>query len=365
MKKFILIIIMLSIFCSCKKEKTVSVKLPIKSLRFIGEQILSDSLIYNNTLVGGLSSIDYANGTYFSISDDKKTPRFYEFDLTFNKTSFSKIELLNVTTIQHKSKGIDLEALRFDVNSKHFLVTNEGNIKHNIAPSIFEINVNGEQLKRFKNPVLFQIDTTKKSGLRNNGTFEGLTFSHDKKSFWVGMELPLKQDGKEPKLTKGKYPVRISKLNKTSEVLEFQFAYLLDAIPRDSNPTGKFTVNGLPEILNIAKDQFLFIERAYASGHINGGNDVKIYLVDCTNATNISEIKSLKDSKYIPATKTLLFDFEDLRSELTNGIIDNIEGITFGSKLANGNRTLVVVSDNNFNRFSKQLNQFIVLEVID
>lgn len=365
MKKYSLIIIIFSIFCSCKNEKNVLVKQPIKSLRFIGEQILSDSLIYKNTLVGGLSSIDYANGTYFSISDDKKNARFYELNLIFNEENFSKIELLKVTSIQHKSKGIDLEALRFDENSKHFLVTNEGNIKQNIAPSVFEINAKGEQLKKFKNPVIFQIDTTKKSGLRNNGTFEGLTFSHDKKSFWIGMELPLKQDGKEPKLVKGKYPVRISKLNKTTGALEFQFAYLLDAIPRDSNPTGKFAVNGLPEILNIAKNQFLFIERAYASGHKNGGNDVKIYFVDCINATDISEIKSLKKSKYIPATKTLLFDFETIRSKLTNGVVDNIEGITFGSTLANGNRTLVVVSDNNFNRFSKQLNQFIVFEILN
>lgn len=361
MKNTILIVILFTFFWSCKKEKTNS----IKSLRFIGEQILSDSLVYRNTLVGGLSSIDYANGTYFTVSDDKNNPRFYELSLIFDEHRFSKIELLNLIKIQHQFNKIDLESLRFDKKSNHFLASSEGSVKNNIPPSIFEINTEGKQLKRFKNPMLFRIDSTKKTGLRNNGTFEGLSFSHDKNSYWIGMELPLKQDGEEPKLVQEKYPVRISKVNKTTEKMEFQFAYLLDAIPRDSKPSGKFMVNGLPEILTIAKNQFLFIERAYASGHKDGGNDVKIYLVDCTNATDISTIKSLKNTDYIPAKKTLLFDFETIRSKLTNGTVDNIEGITFGSVLANGNRTLVLVSDNNFNKFSKQLNQFIVFEVLE
>ncbi|MGW7811327.1 esterase-like activity of phytase family protein [Staphylococcus xylosus] len=43
--------------------------------------------------------------------------------------------------------------------------------------------------------------------------------------------------------------------------------------------------------------------------------------------------------------------------------VDNIEGITFGKKLANGNDSLVVVSDNNFNK--SQISQFIVFEVVN
>jgi len=49
-----------------------------------------------------------------------------------------------------------------------------------------------------------------------------------------------------------------------------------------------------------------------------------------------------------------VFAFDDL------GIpIDNIEGMTFGPTLADGRRTLVIVSDNNFG--AGQFTQFIVL----
>ena len=44
-------------------------------------------------------------------------------------------------------------------------------------------------------------------------------------------------------------------------------------------------------------------------------------------------------------------------------IVDNIEGITFGPKLPNGNQSLLLVTDDNFQIYGKQLNQFILLEI--
>ena len=372
MKKYYILILVTIFFINCKTTHTTSNQLQntvikVSKLRFIGEQIIPEKATYKNTKVGGLSSIDYANDKYYLISDDKNRPiRFYEMGLTFNATSFSKIDITNVISIQNDSKKIDPESLRFDKSTGHFIWTSEGHIRKNISPAIFEISKNGEVIKTYPTPKNLQIHKDyKTNGPRKNGTFEGLSTSIDSDYFWVGMELPLKQDGEEPQLTKGNYPVRISKINKKTGELAFQFAYQLDEIPRDSKPSNKFIVNGLPEILEIDKNSFLFIERAYASGHKDGGNTVKIYQVNCEKASDISNIASLKNTPYIPATKTLLFDFETIRSKLTSGIVDNIEGITFGKKLANGNQTLVVVSDNNFNIFGKQLSQIIVLEVIN
>jgi hypothetical protein len=59
----------------------------------------------------------------------------------------------------------------------------------------------------------------------------------------------------------------------------------------------------------------------------------------------------------------LVFNFNDVKQQLTQGIIDNIEGITFGPKLPNGNQSLLLVSDNNFQAFGLQLNQFILMEI--
>ena len=66
---------------------------------------------------------------------------------------------------------------------------------------------------------------------------------------------------------------------------------------------------------------------------------------------------------FIPLKKKLLIDFDSFKTNLTDKIIDNIEGITFGPKLANGNKSLILISDDNFQIYGKQLNQFILLEI--
>ena len=65
----------------------------------------------------------------------------------------------------------------------------------------------------------------------------------------------------------------------------------------------------------------------------------------------------------MPLKKKLLFNFESIKDFLTDGIIDNLEGITLGPKLKNGNQSLILVADDNFQTFGKQLNQFILLEI--
>lgn len=359
--KYITILLLSILLSSCSSHKN------IKKLRFIGEQIIPANTTFKNTIVGGLSSIEYVNEKYYLISDDKDKPiRFYEMELDYDQANFTNISITDVILINNNTKGIDPEGLRFDKVTNHFYWTSEGDIRKGVSPVVFEIDLDGKDIKTHQTSEIFQAKhNSNTNGTRRNGTFEGLSMSVNPKHYWLGMELPLKQDGEEPKLEDGSYPIRISKLNKQTDELVFQFAYQLDKIPKNSIPENKFIVNGCPEILEIDKNNFLFIERAYASGHKNGGNTVKIYAVDCSKATDITKIKSLKNIKYIAATKTLLFDFETIRSKLTNRIVDNIEGITFGKKLANGNRSLIVVSDNNFNTFNPQLNQIIVFEVID
>jgi hypothetical protein len=62
-------------------------------------------------------------------------------------------------------------------------------------------------------------------------------------------------------------------------------------------------------------------------------------------------------SPELPVSKKLLINMDDL------GIfIDNIEGVTFGPDLPNGHKTLLFVSDNNFNPLEKM--QLLLFEVI-
>jgi len=367
MIKILYKLVLVTLFIRCSSTKnTIVDNNKIKELRFIGEQIIKPNTIFKGTKVGGLSGIDYNNGKYYLISDDKSNIRFYEMKFTYDKNSFSKVKITDVIKVKGEVKNVDPESLRFDKTSSNFYWSSEGFIKKGEDPKIFESTINGDMVNVHETPNIFKVKNNSNTvGVRRNGTFEGLSMSVNPNFYWVSMELPLKQDGNEPQLEKGKYPVRISKIHKKTGELVYQFAHMLDEIPKNAIPENEYKVNGCTEILALDQSNFILIERAFAFGHKNGGNTVKLYLVNCTNATDISKIKSLKDNEYVAATKTLLFNFEQIRSKLTNGMVDNIEGITFGKVLDNGNRTIVVVSDNNFNYFGSQLNQLIVLEVIE
>lgn len=325
-------------------------------LHFVQEKIIPPNLQFNNTTVGGLSSIVYAKNRFYAISDDKKNPRFYQLEIPVNTKD--SIKITNEVSIKTKD-DLDPESLRFDNTDNSFYFSSEGDVKKNVSPAIYKIDTLGNIIKKLPTLPMFQAN----NGVRHNGSFEGLSLDPNKNSLWLSMELPLKQDGDEPKLTEGKYPVRISKLDKKTGKLQAQYAYLLDKIPLDSKPSGKFVVNGVPEILAIDASHFLVLERAYASGHKNGGNTVKIYLIDTKNATDISKITSLRKTKYKAVNKRLLFNFETIREQLTKHIVDNIEGITFGPKLKNGKQTLLVISDDNFRKFNDQLQQVIIFEI--
>ena len=198
--------------------------------------------------------------------------------------------------------------------------------------------------------------------MKHNATFEASSKSYNNKGFWVAMEGVLKSDGVEPTFAETNSPIRITYFdNKTQNAIK-QFAYQLEKITKPAK--GNINLNGVTAILEYEKNKFFIVERTYQNGYGSYGNIIRIFDAQVQqNSSNILAIDSLINTNYIPLKKQLLFNFEDVKNELTDGIIDNIEGITFGPKLANGNKSLILVSDDNFQVYGKQLNQFILLEI--
>jgi 3-phytase len=66
-----------------------------------------------------------------------------------------------------------------------------------------------------------------------------------------------------------------------------------------------------------------------------------------------------------PVQKELVLDLEDIVGELNPEFptLDNFEGMCFGPRLPNGNRTLILVSDNNFR--ARQRTAFLVFEIVE
>jgi hypothetical protein len=291
--------------------------------------------------------------------------------VSYTKDGFTSVGITTMIEIKDDTgtplaQGVvDPEAIRFDSVTGTIIYTSEGSITNGVDPALIEIAPEGNQIKRFTLPDNFKANTVdNSSGPRHNGVLEGLSLDFENKGYWVSFELPLIEDGPEPTTTDTQSPVRITFINRTSGSAERQFAYELDPVTREPTLGTTFAINGLVEIIEYDTNKFLALERSFSSGYIDGGNTVKIYKVDATNATNTLSIETLTTATYTAVTKTLLFNFESIRNQLTNNTVDNLEGFSFGSKLKDGSRTIVVISDNNFNSFFPQLNQFIVLKVV-
>ncbi|MCH5721257.1 esterase-like activity of phytase family protein [Niabella hibiscisoli] len=183
-----------------------------------------------------------------------------------------------------------------------------------------------------------------------------MSFSRDYRYLWASMEGAIHEDGPLASAAYANAPVRFTKFDVKSKRAVGQYGYLLDAIAAEPIPKTAFSINGIPEILNISNNRFLVLERSFSTGVENCV--IKIYLADFSQATNVSTTKSLyRNTNYKPATKKLLFNFNALER-----YIDNVEGITFGPVLPNGHASLILIADNNFNPKEKQ--QVFLFEII-
>lgn len=376
----VLMLAQLVFLSSCGQEETVLENEPVidnapigedqenrlKKLVFIDEYILPDQMVYENTLVGGLSGITYSNGTWVVISDDSKQARGYTLDIAYDLDGFSRLAVNAVIEFKDKTGGsfeeetVDPEAVRI-VNDT-LIWSSEGNIGAKIDPFVRVASINGDFLEEMSLPLKYSASLEEGKGPRQNGVFEGLSLSIDNKGYWVNTELPLKEDGNPPSVNQGAV-VRIAYIDKATSQFGKEFAYPLDAVSRPAINGFSFELNGLVELLEYDEHKFLALERSFSAGHFDGGNTVKLYDVDASNATDVRNLKSLGEANIVPVEKKLLLDFDSIRPQLTNNTVDNIEGLAFGPKFLNGNRSVVVVSDNNFSRLYKQLNQFILLEL--
>lgn len=354
MKTVRLLIIALC-FASCKKEKL--------QLHFLNEYIVKDSLLIDNTVIGGISGIDYHENQYYMVVDDAKKPRVIIGGIQIEEDSiksinFKKVIKLDNTNSFSKQNALDLESI-FISNNKINLVS-EGAINIGKNPTIFAVDMKGEFQKEFNIPSYFKANS--KAEPKHNAVFEGSSKSFDKKGFWVAMEGVLAADGEEATFHKTQSPIRITYFDNQTKKATKQFAYQLEKI--DNPAKGNINLNGVTAILEYQKNHFFIVERIYQSGYGTLGNTIRIFKATIKEeSTNTLSIKSLKKEAYIPLKKELVFDFKNVQHKLTDTIIDNIEGITLGPNLSNGNRSLILVSDDNFQVYGKQLNQFLLLEI--
>lgn len=352
-----------------------------ESLKFLGATTIPYDAEVDGTPVGGLSGLDFNPdlGQWAIISDDKsdKAPaRFYwaridlsagapkvtpEHAVTLQQADGKPYPNSKDPSVQKGGEVPDPESIRFDPAGKGLWWTSEGDRKHGHSPFVREAAMNGEYLTKLEVPSIFAMHKDQDLGPRDNNAFEGLSFTPDGKGLWLAMESALYQDGKAAAVDAGTI-ARFTKFDRDGKVLG-QYAYPLD--PIQAKTAGPGSDNGVSEILALDDNRLLVIER---SG-INEGFPlwtlhIRIYEASVADADDIAGKDSLAGETYRPLGKRLILNLDTL-PELGSAAlprIDNIEGVSFGPKLANGHRSLVLISDNNFNPL--QVTQILAFEVM-
>ncbi len=315
---------------------------------------------------GGISGIvSRAGGTeLLGISDAHNGTRVYRFKVEGTGSSF-RVTPVDVIPFEMIAgvEDTDPESLVVLPNGG-VLVASEGigSRQPRLAPALTEFGPHGEFLRQLDLRMHFvpTPNGTIERGVRQNEGFESLAISPDRKRIYTAVETSLVQDGPAPTFEAGA----------RSRILEYvarhdtyvparEFVYEVDPVVKPPFAHG-FFINGLVELLVIDGSTLLALERGYveeAGGTGRNMNKIRLYRVTLTGATDVSGIESLAgQTRIVPVTKTLLVDLGDLQGldpALLATALDNFEGMAPGPRLPDGRQTLILVSDDNFNKVQR------------
>lgn len=361
---------------SCSSSRPPADAGDITHLRFLSEYEIPYNKEFQNTIVGGLSGIDYdaANDVYYIICDDRSernAARFYKAQINISDNKIDSVHFLEAFFLKNKEGKVypgittdpfhtpDPEAMRYNPRTQTLTWSSEGEriVRNNNIiledPSVTNISLAGNYLDTFAIPAKMKMSSTEK-GPRRNGVFEGLAFADNYKSLFVNVEEPLYNDGSRAGTNDSTGIIRIIKFDVVSKRSVAEYAYAIDPVAYPPNPEGAFTINGIPDILSLGKNKLLVTERSFSTGR--AACTIRVYLADVSQADDVSGMNSIKDKPVKMVTKKLLLNMDDLKI-----YIDNIEGATFGPNLANGHKSMLFISDNNFD--PREKTQVLLFEV--
>ncbi|PKP99978.1 MAG: hypothetical protein CVT74_05865 [Alphaproteobacteria bacterium HGW-Alphaproteobacteria-13] len=312
-----------------------------------GQATIPSQFRFAGERVGGLSGIDYRRRQkdFLLISDDRGAhggARLYRALLSFGQEHRLDVRFKKATVLRQADgsrfakeaeigTGTDAEALRAAVNNRIFWASEaKGAVSQ--GPEIFEARLPAGISVPLALPAYLTSSGDRSRGPRDNRSFEGLSVDADG-SLWVGLEAPLLEDGVPPSLASGSW-TRIVRLGSVGQS-DHEYFYPLEPIARQL--PGHLADNGLSELLALPGPTFLVLERS-GSQQLDGRFDY------------ITRIFCAYPGRERGAGETIRLD-KQLVVELNRlGSFDNanFEGMTFGPRLPDGRRSLLLVADNDF-----------------
>jgi len=345
------------------QEHTMAVAETIESIEFIGQATFPTDWHFDGTQVGGLSGITYDdnNDVYYVLSDDRSDSRFYTATINLANGTLQNgdVTYTDVTTLLDDNGDpvedgtIDPEGIALTDRDTLFIAS-EGDANQVIDPFVNEFTIGGEQFKELPIDLKYVPNPNQFTGIRNNLAFESATVTPDNESVFTAVENALYQDGTAATLDEGSQS-RIRQWDADTGEVMSEYIYNVDKIPDAPVPADAFATNGLVELLALDNaGTLLSLERAFSEGV---GNSVKLFELTTDLAEDVNDIYSLTaQPEEKIAEKDLVLDLDELGIPL-----DNLEGMTWGPDLADGRKSLIMVSDNNFS--DSQFTQYLAFAV--
>jgi hypothetical protein len=260
------------------------------------------------------------------------------------------------------------ETLRLDPEGIRMSGNGDGSfwISDEYGPYVLKFDRAGEKIDEFVLPAKYRVAissaderielTANKIGRQVNRGMEGLAITPDGKTLVGLMQNALLQDhGLDEKGARASIYTRLVTMNLQDRTVH-EYVYLMES--------AKF---GMNEILAVNSHEFLVIERDGKSGKESASK--KIYRVDLDGASDISKPFAVAGKSFDysgttaanglpgtgtvagvkPVSKTLFLDMLDTRFGLGgDDFPEKLEGLAWGPDFENGDKLLIVSSDNDF-----------------
>jgi hypothetical protein len=308
--------------------------------------------------VGGLSGAFYDDSLHrlYAVADDRERPRVVVLDLAVEpRVALSSRQIVPLQS-PIGARTLDAEGIA-PARDGNWFVSSEGDPAVAVQPvaGIHEYTRDGHFVRSLKLPAAYLgavgDDST---GMRLNLSIEALSASPDRNWLFAGMESSLLQDGPVGDFDRGAL-VRLLKYDlRNTEVPPREYAYETDPMRRPEGWAAADGDAGVVDILALTPDDLLVLERGYIvekAASPRRENTIRIYRVRLERDAEVTGRVSLSHEpprRVLP--KRLMLDLATVSGELGERLrgLENFEAIALGPRLADGSRTLLLVSDDNF-----------------
>jgi hypothetical protein len=304
--------------------------------------------------LGGLSGLSYdrASTTLYAISDSSHRfqPRLYAFDVELTQSSLrvtpKAVHFLREGAPTGLLEDLDAESITGDGHGGFYVGTENGfDRPHQPVPRILRLQGDGLVTGTLTLPEAYLPGAEPAArGTRSNLAFEGIALSPGGRWLTAIVESTLQQDGDEPSFEHGA-PVRLLRWDLTAHDPPVEYFYPVEPIPRPPRGTPTGGGNGVSELVSLDDQRLLVLERAYVPlAESQGPNTIRIF------ETTLSSEPARPGAPPRLLSKRLVLDLDAIVPKLEPGkqSLDNLEGMTLGPELPSGEKSLLLVSDDNF-----------------